>query len=578
MLSFKDIQKHGVRLKRLTLENFRGFRNLEIDFAESERAAVLIANNGSGKTSVLDAIAEFLRYFLWSGILPKSGVFESELTHKDIFNETTNSTGGVTLELTYPFPSVEIFTLILSITTFLDEQSVEGDSAKLGISSEAGHEEWVLHVKRNEGKEEFEFDVFLPLELQEQLEEIGSESSLKLINGEDNFLIAKWDGNAWQPNLELKAAELQNPKIHRGICTIKFENQSGKPTFTVPTRESLSIESLIQALENQEAFIEDFKKSALTQEESKKHPISLPLLTYYGGGAINTKFDSIDIRYEPRANQAYCHALSPERFDFKEFFEWFHALQEEPNYLRYLVCNGILEMLNADQPIYEGLFIEKGILKIYKRTTEQGTALPIEIGQLSAGEKNLFALIGDLIKRAIQLDPAAIDAEYNPDDYTDIDPQTYNAKDKLRFSYIHGIVLIDEIDLHLHPKWQRVVMPMLMSMFPEVQFVVTTHSPFVLQAVAPRHRIRLANDSVNYFKDEPTTDYEAVMIDYFLIFDFFDVETENILKIFRQYLGEVARKERGAKDPEFIQIIKTLSARGEVIKRVIAIELAQLNQ
>lgn len=50
---------------------------------------------------------------------------------------------------------------------------------------------------------------------------------------------------------------------------------------------------------------------------------------------------------------------------------------------------------------------------------------------------------------------------------------------------LHGeaVVLVDEIDLHLHPKWQRDLVPTLSKIFPNVQFVVTTHSPHVLQSM-----------------------------------------------------------------------------------------------
>lgn len=54
-----------------------------------------------------------------------------------------------------------------------------------------------------------------------------------------------------------------------------------------------------------------------------------------------------------------------------------------------------------------------------------------------------------------------------------------------------GIVLIDEIDLHLHPKWQRVVVDSLKGAFEHLQFIVTTHSPFILQSLAPGEVIDL---------------------------------------------------------------------------------------
>jgi len=46
---------------------------------------------------------------------------------------------------------------------------------------------------------------------------------------------------------------------------------------------------------------------------------------------------------------------------------------------------------------------------------------------------------------------------------------------------IPGVVLIDEVDVHLHPNWQRAIGPWLCRLFPQVQFIVTTHSPFVCQ-------------------------------------------------------------------------------------------------
>jgi hypothetical protein len=53
-------------------------------------------------------------------------------------------------------------------------------------------------------------------------------------------------------------------------------------------------------------------------------------------------------------------------------------------------------------------------------------------------------------------------------------------------SLVQGVVLIDEIDLHLHPRWQRVVLDGLRTTFPRLQFVVTTHSPQVLSSAENR--------------------------------------------------------------------------------------------
>jgi hypothetical protein len=51
----------------------------------------------------------------------------------------------------------------------------------------------------------------------------------------------------------------------------------------------------------------------------------------------------------------------------------------------------------------------------------------------------------------------------------------------------HGIVLIDEVDLHLHPRWQRCVLPLLAKHLPNLQFIVTTHSPIVAGTVSSQN-------------------------------------------------------------------------------------------
>jgi predicted ATP-binding protein involved in virulence len=56
-----------------------------------------------------------------------------------------------------------------------------------------------------------------------------------------------------------------------------------------------------------------------------------------------------------------------------------------------------------------------------------------------------------------------------------------------------GVVMIDEIDLHLHPKWQREIIPKLIAVFPNIQFIVTTHSPQVLSSVK-RENLLLLSD------------------------------------------------------------------------------------
>jgi predicted ATP-binding protein involved in virulence len=68
--------------------------------------------------------------------------------------------------------------------------------------------------------------------------------------------------------------------------------------------------------------------------------------------------------------------------------------------------------------------------------------------------------------------------------------------------------LIDEIDVHLHPRWQRAIVPALEDLFPSCQFIGTTHSPFVIQAVdrskilyADQHRRVSLEEGSNSIED-----------------------------------------------------------------------------
>ncbi|SFV50715.1 ATP binding protein [hydrothermal vent metagenome] len=84
----------------------------------------------------------------------------------------------------------------------------------------------------------------------------------------------------------------------------------------------------------------------------------------------------------------------------------------------------------------------------------------LSLNQLSDGEKNMIAMIGDIARRLSMANPTMA----NPLEGD-------------------GIVMIDEVDLHLHPDWQQRILFNLETSFPNVQFIVTTHSPQVLTTV-----------------------------------------------------------------------------------------------
>jgi predicted ATP-binding protein involved in virulence len=113
------------------------------------------------------------------------------------------------------------------------------------------------------------------------------------------------------------------------------------------------------------------------------------------------------------------------------------------------------------------------------RMTVDKNGKETRIDQLSDGEKCLIALVGDLARRLAIANPMPKD--------------TWGPFEILAGK---GIVLIDEIDLHIHPAWQRTILTNLTRTFPNCQFVVSTHSPQVLGEAEPR-QIRLFSQDEN---------------------------------------------------------------------------------
>lgn len=92
---------------------------------------------------------------------------------------------------------------------------------------------------------------------------------------------------------------------------------------------------------------------------------------------------------------------------------------------------------------------------------------------LSDGQRIVLTLVGDLVRRATTLNPNLADHVLRK---------------------TPGVVLIDELDLHLHPTWQRRIIHDLKTTFPSIQFIATTHSPQLIGEALPEEVIRLGVD------------------------------------------------------------------------------------
>ncbi len=148
--------------------------------------------------------------------------------------------------------------------------------------------------------------------------------------------------------------------------------------------------------------------------------------------------------------------------DFRRFFEWFREREDIENeqFKKTDKCESDL-LLNAVRSAIQKFITNFGNLQIQRyprlRMTVEKAGEELDILQLSQGEKSLMALVGDIARRLAIMNP--------------------NLKNPLEGD---GVILIDEVDMHLHPKWQRSIVENLVNTFPNCQFILTTHSPIVI--------------------------------------------------------------------------------------------------
>jgi predicted ATP-binding protein involved in virulence len=230
-----------------------------------------------------------------------------------------------------------------------------------------------------------------------------------------------------------------------------------KGTYADPMRKS-DLEALNSAIAR---LHEDWSHV----EEDRQQPYDLPLAVYYD---VNRAVLDIPLRVREKirntAREAYADALDHGGADFKRFFIWFRDREDYENEQRRESVEFRDPALQAVRSAIE-FFTGFSNLRIQRkpllRMSISKQALEFNVGQLSDGERNMLALVGDLSRRLSILSRSLANSNEGV-----------------------GVVLIDEIDLHLHPKWQRTVMADLERTFPNCQFVVTTHSPQVVGELA----------------------------------------------------------------------------------------------
>ena len=229
----------------------------------------------------------------------------------------------------------------------------------------------------------------------------------------------------------------------------------------------------------------------------KNVPRNFPILVYYKSNrffksAKELKLDLSSILSSGKTNVSiYSNAFSSRDMTFEDFQTWFRFEEDiENDQIRRLkdfkLTNPKLEAIRAAIKSFfnnledtKRLFSELRVERVGAKSKfmiKKGSE-DFEIAQLSDGEKMLLLLICDIARRLTLAN------------YVQSITQPFN----FNFLQGSGIVLIDEIDMHLHPKWQRNVLRALTKTFPNIQFIATTHSPQVLSRVQ-RESVRVLDD------------------------------------------------------------------------------------
>jgi AAA15 family ATPase/GTPase len=148
------------------------------------------------------------------------------------------------------------------------------------------------------------------------------------------------------------------------------------------------------------------------------------------------------------------------------------------------------------------------------------------------------------------------------------------------------ILFLDEVDIHLHPKWQRRILPAIQKLLPNAQVFVSTHSPFVVGSVEDAWVYRLPDPQRNVIRDSSVAEkivptesgagksIQLILEEIFDVDERFDIETEQLLKSFKlarnQYL------QNPADDSELMHLAHVIRERGEELETIIEMELRQI--
>lgn len=260
-----------------------------------------------------------------------------------------------------------------------------------------------------------------------------------------------------QDDVRLSRLEQQYPVVISSKGMIEdFSADGASRTVEIEWERSLTTKGGATRSANAKEMKE---ASVRMQEAIRKHKEihNIPLVAYYSTDRFKKEKKDVGVEPDGSRLRGYYNALDP-LTNIKFFLDLYYtetlsALQHDtPSVILQAVNEAVKKCIDCDDLMFD---IKRQELLLIQHDTHQG--MPLHL--LSDGVRSMLALVMEMAFRCYLLNP-------------------HLGKEAALLT--SGVVLIDEIDLHLHPAWQKRVVKDLQTAFPRIQFVVTTHAPLVI--------------------------------------------------------------------------------------------------
>lgn len=243
----------------------------------------------------------------------------------------------------------------------------------------------------------------------------------------------------------------------------------------------------------------DAQKRIMTGDKS----LILPLISYYGTGRLyvqKKEKKNIKSLTEFKRQVGYVDCMAAESNE-KLMLNWFQiqtlkSLQEQQRTGKVEKSLLLKTVESAICKCFERISGSKNADIVFDLDTHRlvlnfegtdGSLQKFAMDEMSDGYKNTLSMIGDIAYRMAVLNPMLGDKVLEE---------------------TAGVVVIDEIDLHLHPQWQQTIISDLNTIFPKIQFIVSSHAPAVINSVA-KEQIRILDNGEIYMPAAQTYGRDA---------------------------------------------------------------------